>query len=119
MPFPLGSGFLRCVACPTATSCLAVGAGTMTARWDGATWSSVPIADPGVPVNLVSVACSTNTSCSLVGSKLGATTCVAVGRTAESSPPNRQLLKVLTGTHWSIMPGSRARTAPTSTPCRA
>jgi hypothetical protein len=30
----------------------------------------------------------------------------AVGRTAERSRPNRQLLKVLTGTHWSIMPGS-------------
>lgn len=92
MPFPTGSGFLRSIACASTTSCLALGPGTKTARWDGTTWTSVAIADPGVPVVLVSVACPTETSCFLVGSKLGA-------RGAQAT-----LIERWDGAKWSIVP---------------
>jgi hypothetical protein len=72
------SGQLLGVSCPSATSCMAVGsaggpnfsAGLLADRWNGATWSVVPV--PKAPHaqagDLASVSCTSSSACMAVGS---------------------------------------------------
>jgi len=72
---------LNSVSCPSASSCMAVGTYdrpgpsetevTFAERWDGSTWRVVPTPNPagtaGLPISLVSVSCSSSSSCVAVG----------------------------------------------------
>jgi hypothetical protein len=79
VPGPAGStfSFLNSVACPSATSCTAVGFSVNSAndyqdlaeQWDGSSWSVQAVSNPaGQPdAALYGVACSSATSCTAVG----------------------------------------------------
>jgi hypothetical protein len=92
-----GGTSLRDVACPSPTSCFAVGTSrssgvdtTLIERWNGTTWSIVPSPNPsGSPV-LLSVACASDTSCFAVGQYSGTA--------------YRTLVLRWNGTSWSIVP---------------
>ena len=64
-PFGPSSGHLVGVACPSATSCFAVGTdlnfnGTLVERWNGTSWSIVT--SPTVQGELNGVSCASTTS---------------------------------------------------------
>jgi hypothetical protein len=91
-PSPSQSGgSLNGVACPSATSCTAVGvsnAGTLAERWDGTRWTIQPT--PNAPQGgggLSGVACPSASSCTAVGSSSGGT-----------------LAERWDGTRWTIQP---------------
>jgi hypothetical protein len=80
VPSGATASVLRGVACPSTTSCFAVGdwvsgAGSrsLIERWNGTTWSvqSNPKPPSGSPSDLSAVACPSTTSCFAVGSYLG------------------------------------------------
>lgn len=70
-------GVLNGVSCATANDCVAVGSYlppgrpvplTLSATWDGSTWTVQPSPDPGgAPAQLTSVACPNSTRCIAVG----------------------------------------------------
>jgi hypothetical protein len=72
------SGQLLGVSCPSATSCMAVGsasgssfkANLLADRWNGATWSVVPVPKPphAQAGDLASVSCTSPSACIAVGS---------------------------------------------------
>jgi hypothetical protein len=79
-PNPVGQNFsgLNEVACPTATSCYAVGqvnARTLAEHFDGAHWSIEPTPNPSGPRDVLilgSVACTSDTDCMSVGGYINA-----------------------------------------------
>jgi hypothetical protein len=96
------SSYLNGVACPTATTCTAVGqylsaAGRtqgLVERWDGAAWVVVPVPGPGGAKNasLNSVACASPTAC------------VAVGWYLPHRGPGVSLAERWDGKAWAIQP---------------
>jgi hypothetical protein len=103
-PNPHGrtNSFLNGVACPTSSSCYAVGdygdygeswQRTLVERWNGKTWSIVPSPNPpGLPfAHLNGVACP------------GAANCYAVGAHS-SRTGTRALIEHWNGKTWSIVP---------------
>ena len=101
------------VACPTATSCLAVGSianndvtafavNGLALRWNGIAWSVVPSPKPSTgDVQLTGVSCSSATDCVAVGSS------TKFSNTAPfiSADP---LIEHWNGTRWSIVAGPNA-----------
>ena len=86
-----GGGFLNGVACPSASSCTAVGvsnAGPLAERWDGTRWTiqSTPSPSQGGG-GLSGVACPSVSSCTAVGSSSAGT-----------------LAERWDGTRWTIQP---------------
>ena len=59
----LSQQYFRGVACPSVTMCFAIG--SMTAEWDGSTWSDT--AQAPAPGNLTAVACASVSRCYAVG----------------------------------------------------
>src|SRR5580698_7751230 len=86
-----GGGFLNGVACPSASSCTAVGvsnAGTLAERWDGTRWTIQPTPNAGQGGGgLSGVACTSVSSCTAVGSSSAGT-----------------LAERWNGTRWTIQP---------------
>jgi Ser-Thr-rich glycosyl-phosphatidyl-inositol-anchored membrane family len=71
-----GQNYLSGIACPTATSCVAVGYSrntsnvpkTLVESWNGSTWAIMASPNQGSSTNLLTgVACSSSTSCTAVG----------------------------------------------------
>ena len=69
-----GSAALSDVACPGATTCFAVGTNSvekqsqaLIERWDGTTWSIVPLSGAALMFDPTSIACSSETQCFAVG----------------------------------------------------
>lgn len=88
------------VACSSATDCTAVGAATtgsnvaaLVARWDGSTWTEVPIVVPGTTSQLTAVSCTSASFCTAVGLYR-----------ATPSDPNQTLITVWDGTSWTVAP---------------
>jgi hypothetical protein len=128
-PNPAGAveSSLAGVSCPSATSCFAAGDWLATSastkslieRWNGATWSVVTSADRASATHstLSGISCSSVTSC------------VAVGGDHGSSGQYETLVKVFSGTTWSIAPSPnptgatdaflRAVSCPATTNCFA
>jgi hypothetical protein len=105
-PNPAGArgSLLTAVACPSASSCIAVGfatnspgtpAATLAERWDGTRWSVLPTPNPpgGGGSILGSVACPSITACIAVG-----------GATDNAGNPRATLAERWDGTRWSILP---------------
>ena len=71
------SNYLDGVSCSSAKSCMAVGSfntgasdRNLAERWDGTTWSMVPVPSTGSYINtLLKVACSSASACTAVGSQ--------------------------------------------------
>ncbi|MGO9876617.1 MAG: hypothetical protein ACLPVY_22820 [Acidimicrobiia bacterium] len=97
------------VACPSTTSCFAVGSvqifsdrssmtTTLVDRWDGTKWSIVasPTVSDAIGDSLSDVSCSTTTDCFAVGSFVPP---------LPSSPPvfSRNLVERWNGTSWSVV----------------
>jgi hypothetical protein len=70
-PHPTNAEYLEAVSCPSATSCLAVGAGsgTLAVRWNGTAWRSQTTPNPatGTEFSLNAVSCPTTTDCLAAG----------------------------------------------------
>ncbi|MHA3702579.1 hypothetical protein ACXR2U_10370 [Jatrophihabitans sp. YIM 134969] len=88
------------VACPSASTCWAVGADgddpdgvsgvrPLLLRWEGGTWTTVPAPGPAVEGQLTSVSCTSVTSCVAVGWRFGT---------------GGSLSYVLRGTTWTAEP---------------
>ena len=85
------------IACPTGTSCFAVGyvvrapaaPRTLVEHWNGTTWSVVPSANPSGGGRLSGISCLTNAHC------------VAVG--ASSAASSTTLVERWNGTTWSVV----------------
>jgi hypothetical protein len=86
-----GGGFLNGVACPSVSSCTAVGvsnAGTLAERWDGTRWTIQPTPNASQGGGgLSGVACPSASSCTAVGSSSAGT-----------------LAERWDGTRWTIQP---------------
>lgn len=100
-PNPPGENFatLNAIACPTTTSCAAVGndtssswAKTLTEQWDGNHWSIVESPNPSgkIYVDVSGVACPSSNSCYAVGNY-------------SSHTWARTLVERWDGTNWSIV----------------
>jgi len=80
-PSGVAGARLAAVACPTTTSCLAVGtqdpsqggARTLAERWNGTTWSIVTTPNPSGDGSLAGVECTSASSCLAVGESNGMT----------------------------------------------
>ena len=101
-----GRGSLRSVACPTPSSCVAVGSlftdsvghqSTLVVAWNGAAWSVVPSPAPGTDSWLNAVACTAAASCVAVGSYSDADP-------ADEDPDASTLVEVWAGGAWSVVP---------------
>jgi hypothetical protein len=103
-PHGLAGSALTAVACPSASSCMAVGFlsdrfGTprrvFAERWDGVRWSVVPVPGPSGAAGsfLGGVACTSISACVAVGSTLNS-----------AGAPRGTLAERWDGAHWSIMP---------------
>jgi hypothetical protein len=92
------SGWLSGIACPTATTCFAVGTSivssksrTFAVRWNGSSWSIVPSANPSnSQASLAGVSCATSVNC------------VAVGYSRDRSFSTYTLIERWAGKTWSI-----------------
>jgi hypothetical protein len=88
---PQGGGSLNGVACPSASSCTAVGgsnAGTLAERWNGTRWTIQPTPNPSQGGGFLSgVACPSASSCTAVGGSNAGT-----------------LAERWDGTRWAIQP---------------
>ena len=112
---------LSSVACPSATSCYAVGTSynhgnrsTLIEHWDGSAWSAVASPDPpGDYPSLDSVSCASDAMCFAIGTY----------RHAEQvgAPTTRSLTERWDGKRWSIVPSPNASDAynnmPTDVAC--
>ena len=92
---PQGGGGLNGVACPSASTCTAVGesnAGTLAERWDGTSWRIQPTPAPARAQSpfLNSVACTAPSACT------------AVGAANPFTPTPQTLAEHWDGTRWSI-----------------
>src|SRR5215470_1571363 len=89
-----GGGFLASVACPSASSCTAVGvsnAGTLAERWNGTRWTIQPSPNPaGAQFFLLGVACPASSACT------------AAGQSINSSGTFQTLVERWNGTNWTI-----------------
>jgi hypothetical protein len=103
-PSPADGGNLISVACPSRSSCLAVGGhanpfteippGTLAERWNGTTWRIQPTPNPpGGGWFLISVSCTSPSACTAVG-----------GRLALPGKPTGTLAERWNGHTWSIQP---------------
>jgi hypothetical protein len=100
-PSPAGDTQLESIACPSRTSCVAVGhsgpAGNPSAArafaevWDGSSWTVVPVPSPGIPSGFQAIDCTSALSCIAVGSSSSATNGYASA-----------LAESWDGTRWSI-----------------
>lgn len=67
-PAPAGPDGLAGVSCPTTARCVAVGGGLYAATWNGSTWTTLTVANPGSPYpGLLAVSCASATSCMTLG----------------------------------------------------
>jgi hypothetical protein len=90
------------VACPTTSTCLAVGQNgyinLLAQRWNGSAWSLVPIQTPAASTSqLEDLACSSASSCFAVG--------------AITSPQKVPLMERWNGTSWSRVTAPKPSTA--------
>ena len=105
-PIPSGSADneLSGVACPTASSCIAVGrtyasesapAEPMAEKWNGTTWSVVTTPDPTDVIGafLSSVSCPTSTTCEAAGESY-----------TDNSGDTETLVEQLSAGSWALVP---------------
>jgi len=99
------------VACPSTTSCLAVGhyatattGRTLTEQWNGSSWTFVasPNATGAIKSSLEGVSCP------------GATSCVAVGSSSDQTGATKTLAAQWNGTSWTIIPSPNPAAVVTS-----
>ena len=100
--------FLNGIACPSTTTCFAVGDGSSTTstanltlieRWNGVHWSVVPSPSPPLP-EFDSVACSTPTACFAIGSHY----------LNSNSTELLSLIERWNGTNWAVVPSPNPST---------
>ena len=93
-PSGIAQSELLGIACPTATSCFAVGSGhgTLVEHWNGTTWALMTSPSPAGSTgsSLTSVSCPSATRCDAVSDYFAGTT-------------QQRLLETWNGAHWSIV----------------
>ena len=87
---PNSLGTLEGIACPSATSCFAIGGNAGALRWDGAAWSLLSSPAAGFDSALKGIACSSASNCFAVG--------------VNGAEPNQTLIEHWDGTTWTIVP---------------
>ena len=110
-PSPAPSSQLSGVACPSATSCVAVGSQgdssalvyrTLAESWNGSSWTVVPSPSDGPALNfLSSVACVSATDCTAVGHWV----------TGGTESEFRTLVETWNGVGWAFVPSPRPATS--------
>jgi hypothetical protein len=100
LPTGAGAGGLSAVSCTSGRACMAVsssdaGTGSLFAeRWDGTTWFTESMPDPGGSDAYVSgVSCTSTSFCSAVGTYLG-----------PGSDPDQSFAERWNGSAWSLIP---------------